>query len=287
MLEPLDVSLSDGKIYHAYSLPGYESCELNGVSIVAREGLTGAFVSVLEQHRTLYEWAREEVQPVALKGRAPVYVASLPSQPRVDVAVRHSWHGGMLAPLTGDRFLRPGRAPSELLHSWRLRHYQIPTPELLSFALYRAGLFSVRVDVATRYVPHSHDLSVVLRGAAPGIDRTEALDAVQVLLIQLAAFGFSHRDLNVKNILLYHEPDHLTAAVLDVDVVQWSSAATPATTMRDNALRLARSMRKARRQFGLNISDGDVNDFVKRLLSATPPSALPTGSSKATTSSKR
>ena len=272
--EDPDGALAGGKLNRGHVLSGYEVCKLRGVSIVVREGLADAFATVLEQHQTLYAWASAQAQPIALKGRAPVYVAPLPSEPSVDVVVRHAWHGGMFASITGDRFFRPSRAPAELLQSSQLRHFHIPTPELLAYALYNTGLPWVHVDVATRYVPNSYDLSVVLRGLAPAIERNGALDAVQALLVQLAAFGFMHRDLNVKNILLYHERKQLVAAVLDVDVVQWRNKLSPATTMRANTSRLARSMRKARRQFGVSMSDAELDAFVQRTLAATPPSAL-------------
>ncbi|MEP6765730.1 MAG: lipopolysaccharide kinase InaA family protein [Gemmatimonadaceae bacterium] len=278
MIDPLDGPSAKGKPYSVYGdVSGFERRELDNTSLVVREGLASAFVAVIEQHETLYAWAREQEQPTALRGRAPVYVAKLPTTPSIDIAVRHAWHGGMLAPVTSDRYLRPTRAPRELMNSSQLRAFKIPTPEFLGFALYKAGPFSVRVDVATRYIPNSFDFSVVLRGVAPDIDRHDSIDAVESLLVQLAAHGFTHPDLNVKNILLYRNGQKLLAAVLDVDVVQWRQEVTPATTMFANVSRLARSMRKAERQFGIAIKDGELSAFVDRMLSATPVSALRPG----------
>ncbi|MEP6780387.1 MAG: lipopolysaccharide kinase InaA family protein [Gemmatimonadaceae bacterium] len=287
MVEPIGGPLAHGKLYPGYgNFPGFERCELRSTSLVARDSLANAFVAVIEQHETLYAWAREQEQPTALRGRAPVYVANLPTTPSVDIAVRHAWHGGMLAPITSDRYLRPTRAPRELLNSWHLRALKIPTPEFLAFALYKAGPFSVRVDVATRYVPNSFDFSVVLKGVAPSIDRHEAIDAVEKLLVQLAAHGFTHPDLNVKNILLYRENQKLIAAMLDVDVVQSRPEVTPATTMLANVSRLARSMRKAQRQFGIAIKEGELSGFVERMLSATPVKASRQDSSASTSSNR-
>src|SRR6187397_349615 len=82
--------------------------QLDGADVTAHAALLDELASLVETHGTLYDWAAQQPQPRALKGRAPVYVASLPSQ-RETVVVRHAWHGGLLAPVTGDRFWRPSR----------------------------------------------------------------------------------------------------------------------------------------------------------------------------------
>ena len=155
-----------------------------------------------------------------------------------------------------------------------LRSWNIPTPELIGFALYPAGAGLVRVDVATAFIPDSYDLGMVLSNMGPDISRAEALDAVIALLVQLTAHGFTHRDLNVKNILLYREHVRLIAAVLDVDVMRWSVDEAPATTMLTNVSRLARSMKKARSQFGILLAESELSAFVERALSATPVRAV-------------
>lgn len=287
MVKPIAVASSRGNLYSGQDGgPGFYPTEVGSAVLIAREDLSNAFVSVINQHKTLYAWAREQEQPSALRGRAPVYVATLATTPAIAVAIRHAWHGGMLAPITSDRYLRPTRAPRELLNSNQLRALKIPTPEFLAFALYKAGPVSVRVDVATRYVPNSFDFSAVLKGVAPDIERHDAIDAVEKLLVQLAKHGFTHPDLNVKNILLYHENQELIAAVLDVDVVQSRPEVTPATTMLANVSRLARSMRKAQRQFGIGIKEGDLSAFVERMLSATPVKASRQGSAASTSSNR-
>ncbi|MDQ8163891.1 MAG: hypothetical protein P3C10_15040, partial [Gemmatimonadota bacterium] len=89
--------------------------------------------AILRHCDTLYDWAAGQPQPRAMRGRAPVYVATLPSS-AIPVVVRHAWHGGLLAPLTADRFRRPTRAPEELAQSAALRAAGIPTTEVLGFA---------------------------------------------------------------------------------------------------------------------------------------------------------
>lgn len=254
----------------SYPLAGFGRRVRDGAEIVAMTSMLDAFERVLAAHETLYDWARHQEQPRALRGRAPVYVATLDDPAAVTVVVRHSWHGGLLAPFTGDRFLRPTRAPMELLRACMLRACAIPTPDVLAFALYAAGPMMVRVDVATRYIDGAYDFASVLADLAPGLSREGAYAAVRELCVALARFGFHHPDLNVKNILLYQQHQSLVAAVLDVDVVEWQRERKPGDVMLQNAARLARSMRKARTQFGVALTDDELNDFVAGLIAAAP-----------------
>src|SRR5688572_8126297 len=99
---PLASSIADG----VYPLPGYARHTAAAAEVVATEPLVGALAAIVAQHGTLYAWARGQPQPRALSGRAPVYVATIPDHSHTTIVVRHSWHGGLLAPITGDRFRR-------------------------------------------------------------------------------------------------------------------------------------------------------------------------------------
>ncbi len=251
---------------------------------------------LVAQHGTLYEWASEIPQSRALRGRAPVYAALLPSS-QTPVVVRHGWHGGLLAPLTADRFRRPTRAPLEMDHSARLRGAGIPTTEVLGFARYAASFGFCRVDVASRYISDAADLGMVLAGLAPGMECDAALLATQRLLGQLAAAGVRHPDLNMKNVLLRPvatrtevsgldrgafsestcprrpaESAPLEALVIDVDVVRWTldTPTSPRETMIANVDRLTRSFRKWRNQFGCDVSNGQMTEFARAALAMTP-----------------
>ena len=85
----------------------------------------------------------------------------------IDVVVRHSQHGGMLAAVTGDLFRWPGRAPWELEVSRRLRHAEVATPEVVAYLVYPAGPLFCRNDVATRRLPDGEDLPAAWRHAPP------------------------------------------------------------------------------------------------------------------------
>ena len=223
--------------------------------------------AILRHGDTIYEWAAGQPQPRAMRGRAPVYVATLPAS-QIPVVVRHAWHGGLLAPLTGDRFRRPTRAPAELAQSAALRAAGIPTTEVLGFARYPAALGLCRVDVISRYVDDAADLGMVLAGLAPLVDGETALSATQRLLVQLATHGVVHPDLNVKNILLRPAPDGIEALIIDVDVVHWQPGRAPDDTMRRNVDRLTRSVRKWRRHFGGEVTDARIDAFAAQATAA-------------------
>lgn len=234
------------------------------------------FAAIVREHDTLYDWAAEQPQPRAMRGRAPVYVATLPSC-GIPVVVRHGWHGGVLAPLTADRFRRPTRAPLEMERSAALRAAGIPTTEVLGFARYPASFGLCHVDVVTRYIADAADLGMVLAGLAPFVDCETALSSTQRLLIQLAKHGVIHPDLNVKNILLRPTPAGVEALIIDVDVVRWDTARTPGDTMRANVARLTRSVRKWRAHFGCDVTDARILAFSASVLTALADDPHPDG----------
>ena len=191
-----------------------------------------------------------------LQGRGPVYAVTLPDR-RTRVVIRHARHGGLLAPLTGDRFLAPTRAPRELAAARRLRDAGVPTPEVIAYALYPAGPFLFRSDVATREVP-GRDLGESLREAADGATRDAMLEATATLLRAMARAGARHPDLNVKNVLLARTPDGTYEAhVLDVDRVHLRRAGD-ARAAAANLARLTHSARKWGEQEGVRISDEEL-----------------------------
>ncbi len=230
--------------------------------------------AIVREHDTLYDWAAEQPQPRAMRGRAPVYVATLPIC-GIPVVVRHGWHGGVLAPLTADRFRRPTRAPVEMERSAALRAAGIPTTEVLGFARYPASFGLCHVDVVTRYVPDAADLGMVLAGLAPFVDCETALSSTQRLLVQLARHGVIHPDLNVKNILLRPTPDGIEALIIDVDVVRWDATRAPHETLRANIARLTRSMRKWRAHFGCEVTDARIAAFTDAVTTDLMSASLP------------
>jgi len=248
---------------------------VGGTEVVAHTRVVDALATVIQEHGTLYEWAAERPQPRALRGRAPVFVATLPTVDET-IVVRHAWHGGLLAPLSRDLFRMPTRAPLEFAQSQRLRDANIPTTEVLGFARYKAEFGFRRVDVVSRFIPDAYDLGMIAAGLAPQIDRDAALSATIELLVKLAAIGVVHPDLNVKNVLVRHtRRDALEAMMIDVDVVRWDPHRQPIDVMRRNVTRLLRSMRKWRTHFGCDVADARMLAFEREALAAA--SSRPAG----------
>lgn len=255
----------------SYEYP--EAVQLEGADVTAVESIREDLVAIVRKYGSVYDWAAEQPQPMALRGRAPVYVAELPHS-KVVVVVRHAWHGGLLAPLTGDRFRYPSRAPVEMAYSATLRTRNIPTTEVLGFVRYGAGPGLVRVDVVTRFIPEATDLGMILGGLSPDIECEDALSAVSELLVTMARNGIVHPDLNVKNLLLERtDGPHMKALIIDVDVIEWNQSSTPVEVMRRNVNRLERSMRKWRRHFECDLAEQRIGAFsnsVIQLVSDSP-----------------
>jgi 3-deoxy-D-manno-octulosonic acid kinase len=183
--------------------------------------------------------------------------------------VRHAWHGGLLAPITGDLFRRPTRAPLEVERSIELRALGIPTTDIVGYALYDAMFGLARVDVCTAYVDDTADLGMILAGLAPALECDGALEATLRLLERLAAHGVVHPDLNVKNILIRTPSTGVPEAlVIDIDVVRLG--ATPADAMARNVARLERSLRKWKTHFGCDVADQRIREFVAEAMARTP-----------------
>ncbi len=239
---------------------GYERFTVRDTIVVARHEAAEGVRTALRACRTLHAWAATLPGAAAFQGRATAWGARLPHG-AVDVVVRHAQHGGLLAPVTGDLFRMPSRAPWELAASARLLAAGIPTPEVVCYLVYPAGLGFCRADVATRRLPAGDDLPNTWRAAARE-ERDDLLDAVAELLRDLQRAGAHHPDLNAKNIYLTRASAAGTAGrwrafVLDVDRVQFL---TPGDSLvgAANAARLRRSLLKWRAKGGLAVSDAQV-----------------------------
>jgi 3-deoxy-D-manno-octulosonic acid kinase len=172
------------------------------------------------------------------------------------VVVRHSHHGGLLAPLRGDLFFPPTRAPYELLVSYVLSAAGVRTPPVMAIAVYRAGVLLRRSDVVTLEVP-GRDLGAALIEGDPS-SRASWIGSIGQLVRALADAGAWHPDLNVKNILLV--PDEAggeRAFVLDVDRIQFAPPGDP-NVMGANLDRLERSVRKWRARHGGGFDDREL-----------------------------
>jgi hypothetical protein len=234
---------------------GYERTVVGETIVVALQDAMPGVREALGVCRTLHAWASTLPSATAHEGRATAWGARLPHS-GIDIVVRHSTHGGIFAPLTSDLFRMPSRAPWELQVALRLRAAGVPTPEVVAYLLYPAGLGFCRSDVATRRLPEGEDFPAAWRRASREAHEDQ-LDAVAELLRQLQRAGAHHPDLNAKNIYLTHHEGRWHAHVLDVDRVRLL-APGDALAGAGNAARLRRSLLKWRTREGLVISDAQL-----------------------------
>lgn len=227
---------------------GYVRFAAGGAEVVARAEHADA-VREAVRGGTLYEWAERHPSARGFAGRGVAWAALLPDG-RTRIVVRHSRHGGLLARLTGDRFLAPTRAPRELAAALRLAAAGVPTPEVVAYATYAAGPGFRRADVATREIPSGRDLAWVLTNPPDAEALARNVHAVHQLLVRLYECGARHPDLNVKNVLLapYDAPEPV-AYVLDVDRVVFDAPRARAV-WHANVRRLVRSWTKWRERHG-------------------------------------
>jgi len=232
---------------------GYESFLVGRTRVVARATLVGELRSVLPG-ATLHAWAARQPGARAMQGRATAWATVLPNG--VEVVVRHSRHGGLLAPLTGDLFRSPTRAPTELAAALRLAGAGVPTPEVLAYAVYPAiGPFA-RADVATRLL-HGRGLPEAWKAAASDEERWALIDVLSRLIGGLRRAGAHHPDLNVHNMLVLDAAPGPTAAILDVDRMMFGMPGDAALALR-NVRRLLRSMKKQRVGCGVDLTSRQV-----------------------------
>ena len=143
---------------------GYVHLDLKECQAVALDWAASA-VAIALHSGTLHEWAARQPLKEEMSGRGVIYSVDLPTSPATPVVVRRNRHGGLLCGLTGEHFLTPTRAPLELATSLRLAAADIPTPEVIAYAVYTAvGIFA-RSDVMTRRLPEGDDFPAVWKKA--------------------------------------------------------------------------------------------------------------------------
>lgn len=247
----------------ASEMPGYAKLRVAGIRGLVIEPCKSVIENILSTG-TLYAHAASRPDVRIFAGRAPVYAISLPDNCG-NVVVRHAMRGGAFARTGTDLFFPPTRGLRELVNSLRLRISGVATPEVVAFITYRAGPVLRRSDVATREIPHGHDMWTVLTHIPPGEQRNACLRATARLVRSLSRAGAHHPDLNVRNVLITWEGNEgAVAHVLDVDRVRFHVPGDPMVA-KANLARLEQSLRKRR---GLN--EIDVSEDEIALLAPTP-----------------
>ncbi len=230
---------------------GYRQVSAGRCKVVTR-GNHADDAWALLRHGTLYEAAARIPGARSLQGRGVSYAIALPVS-GVQAVVRHNRHGGLLAPLTGDLFLPPTRAPYELLVARQLAAAGVKTPDVLMIGVSPVlGIFR-RSDVVTREIIGGRDLATFMQGSEPLESRRAAWAAARALVASLNAAGARHHDLNVKNILIALDG---AAWVLDVDRVAFGEPNASAIRS-GNVERLRRSARKWRDERGAEFDESE------------------------------
>ncbi|HVT40607.1 MAG TPA: lipopolysaccharide kinase InaA family protein [Gemmatimonadaceae bacterium] len=227
---------------------GYEAFGIRGARVVAMSGIASGVRDAMAGG-TLFQWASRRDDARALAGRGTAWATTLPGG--VEVVVRHSRHGGTLAPITDDLFLAPTRAPQELRTALRLQRSGVRTSDVLAYAVYPAfGPFR-RADVVTRLM-RGADLPAAWRTAGTEDARADIMRALASLLVSMRDAGVVHPDLNLKNIFIVTEGRGVAAFLLDVDRVAFHAPASREAVTR-NLARLHRSAAKWNREQGLGM----------------------------------
>jgi hypothetical protein len=236
---------------------GFVRFAIDRMEVVCVKHVADAILDALRAG-TLYRYAMLHAQARPLTGRGIAYAVPLPGDVE-RVVVRHNRHGGLLAPLTRDLFRPPTFAPAELKISERLRRAAVPTPSMLGYVMYAAPAGLRRVDVLTREVENSRDLSTAMLSTDRAY-RERALAATATLVSALSGVKAQHHDLNVKNVLLHDGPDgSLEALVLDVDRVEFVDDAD--TAREANLRRFLRSATKWQTIHRAVVTDDELETF--------------------------
>jgi 3-deoxy-D-manno-octulosonic acid kinase len=209
---------------------------------------------------SFYEYAEHHPGARILEGRGIAYAVPLPES-AVQVVVRRSRHGGLLAPLTGERFLGRTRAPHELETALRLERNGVATPRVIAYATYPDTALTRRADVLTAEVGGARDLAAEIMATEGRALGDDLVTAVGALVASMTIAGARHPDLNIKNILVTrYDGGAVHAQVIDVDRV-WFDQPGHARVTERNLHRLTRSLHKWRRLHGLQVDDFDIQSI--------------------------
>lgn len=238
------------------SVPGYARVRVHGARGLVVESCKDTVEAILSAE-TLYAYASRQPDARKFRGRATAYGITLGTGCG-NVVVRHAMRGGLLGKTGSDLFFPPTRGLRELVNSLRLKLAGIPTPDVVAIVSYPAGPVMRRSDVATREIPESHDLSVVLREVDAGEHRNSCLEATGKLLGSLARAGAHHPDLNARNVLIaWDNNTGAHAFVLDVDRIRFHVPGDPMVS-NANLSRLERSLAKLKERESLPFADADL-----------------------------
>jgi len=159
--------------------------------------------------------------------------------------LRHSRRGGLLSPMTGDRYLWASEARVRTFAEWRLLHVltarNLPVPTPVAARYRRCGLV-YRCDLITERIRHARPLSAALAERALP---QEVWGEVGAVIARLHRAGADHADLNAHNVLCGKGVE--SAGVVSVIDFDRGRLRQPGAWQRGNLARLRRSLEKLAR----------------------------------------
>jgi 3-deoxy-D-manno-octulosonic acid kinase len=198
-------------------LPGYRRERIGSAHVIARDEALLFVREAIATAGTLYAYAGACPEAEVIAGRGTVYLIPGPGPSRW--VVRRLTHGGLLAPLTRDRFLRGGtpRPFNELYLGLKLQDRGIATPGISAAVVYPSGPI-YRGEVARDEITDALDLAACLFGETFNArQRLQALAASGRLLSSLHRAGVVHPDLNLRNVLIKWSDEAARAYILDLE----------------------------------------------------------------------
>jgi 3-deoxy-D-manno-octulosonic acid kinase len=185
---------------------------------------------------------------------------SHPSVPLADgrrIVFRHYTHGGLLGAMLGDRYLFGSRSFQELALTEEIRSCGIPTVQPIGAIhraslspFYQAYLFSLEIPDARHLIQYFREI-----GARPTPDslsrKRRVIRMAGLLLSRFHQAGFSHEDLQLKNIVVAEDEVFL----IDFDR-SYRKSPLPLKEKMRNLFRLNRSVEKWKR-LGLPVTRTD------------------------------
>ena len=222
----------------ASQAPRFESLRARGARLVVDAGWSGA-----ADARALLlpgELARRLADASGARGRA--VTALLHARDGSCALLRPVRHGGLLAPLWGERLLGLGRPLRELRVAAELHARGAPVTRPLLVVGARRGLFW-QAALATAYAEGARD-GVALLASEPARPRlVRALEAAARAVRRFHDAGGRHPDLHLGNLLFREGERACEALVIDLDGARAGEPPAAARRMRE-LMRLYRSVAK-------------------------------------------
>ena len=222
--------------------PNWVETRVGDLTVLCRRELSDVLVSLYSGSRWVYDAVASDPESRRLRGRRPVIVGSVDEHPLV---VKRLHHGGLLAPITRDRFFTSARARAHVATARYLHERGVKTPGV-AFVSWRRVHGLVRCEVAFDFVPGAVDADQYFFAEhEPPADWKTKSTRIGSLVARLHQIGVVHPDLNLMNFLFGSSGD---TYILDLD--KTAVRRRPATSLerKANLDRLERSIRKQGRR---------------------------------------